>query len=55
MNEAVERERARLIKEGLKIADALGNIDVDDIDKDELEALIERAKKIKSSIYWKLS
>ncbi|MDA3780014.1 MAG: hypothetical protein PF487_07345 [Bacteroidales bacterium] len=44
--------KANLIKEALKIVDELAKYDIDDLtsyDKDELEELIDKAKKIKKN------
>lgn len=53
-----ERDKARLIKDAIKIVDELANYDMDDLtsyDKDELEELIEKAKKLKKDRLWKLN
>jgi len=47
-----ERNKARLIKESLKIVDELAELDIDDID--EVGDLIERAEKLKKDRLWKL-
>lgn len=49
-----EKEIARILKESLKIVDKLGKMDADDIfsnddDREELEELIEKAKKLAKS------
>ena len=54
-----ELEKAKLIKDALKIVDELGKMDIDDIhhnddDREELEELIEKAKKLKKNKLWKL-
>jgi len=53
-----EANKARLIKAALKIVDLLGKFDIDDMsgeDKDELEELVEKAKKLKKDRLWKLN
>jgi len=53
-----ETNKARLIKEALKIVDELAKYDFDDMsnyDKENLENLIEKAKKIKKDRLWKLN
>jgi len=57
---ADEKEKAEIIKSALKIVDKLGKMDVDDIshnddDMDELEELIEKAKKLTKNRLWKLN
>jgi hypothetical protein len=47
-----ERDKARLIKDALKIVDKLTKFDVDDLsgyDKDILEELVDKAKKLKKN------
>lgn len=51
------KEKAKIIKDALRIVDNLAKYDIDDIssyEKDELEELIEKAKKLKKSRHWKL-
>lgn len=53
-----ERNKARLIKDALKIVDELAKYDIDDMssyDKENLEELIEKAKKLKKDRLWKLN
>lgn len=56
-----EKNKARLIKDALKIVDELAKYDIDNIssyDKEELEELeelIEKAKKLKKDRLWKLN
>jgi hypothetical protein len=57
---ADEKETAELLKEALKIVDNLGKMDIDDIQHnddsaDELEILIEKAKKLTKHRLWKLT
>jgi len=57
---ADEKEKAELIKSALIIVDKLAKMDSDDIfanddDMDELEELIEKAKKLKKNRLWKLN
>jgi len=52
-------EVANLIKNGLKIVDELAKMDIDDIsanddDMEQLEKLIEKAKKLTKDKNWKL-
>jgi len=52
------RKTANLIKEALKIVDKLATYDIDDMssyDKETLEDLIEKAKKMKKDRLWKLT
>ena len=56
---ADEKETAQILKDSLKIVDALAKMDVDDIshnddDMDKLEELIEKAKKLTKNRLWKL-
>jgi len=53
-----EKNKAKLIKDALKIVDALGKFDIDDMssyDKDELEELAEKARKLRKDRLWKLN
>ena len=53
-----ETNKARLIKEALKIVDALSKYDIDDMssyDKENLEELIDKAKKLTKDRLWKLN
>jgi len=53
-----ERDKANLIKDAIKIVDELAKYDIDDMssyDKDELEELIEKAKKLKKNRHWRLT
>jgi hypothetical protein len=54
-----ELEKAKLIKDALKIVDKLSKMDADDIfanddDREELEDLIEKAQKLTKNKLWKL-
>lgn len=52
MKISILRDKAKLIKDALKIVNELADYDIDDIsgyDKDNLEELIENAKKIKKN------
>jgi len=56
---AEEKETAEILKESLKIVDKLAKMDTDDIfanddDMDELEKLIEKAKKLTKHRLWRL-
>jgi conjugal transfer/entry exclusion protein len=56
---ADEKETAEILKNALKIVDKLSKMDVDDIshnddDMDELEELIDKAKKLSKHRLWKL-
>jgi hypothetical protein len=60
---AEDHEKATLIKEGLTIVDKLAKMDIDDIvvtnkdvndTTDELEDLIDKAKKLTKHRLWKL-
>jgi hypothetical protein len=58
MNDVEAHEKSKLIKEALKIVDELSKYDFDDMDdyeKEKLETLIEKAKKITKSRHWKLT
>lgn len=46
------RNKARLIKDGLKIVDELADLDITDIS--EIEDLIEKAEKLKKDRLWQL-
>jgi hypothetical protein len=53
------RQTAELLKDSLKIVDKLAKMDADDIfanddDREELEDLIEKAKKLTKHRLWKL-
>ena len=48
-----ELEKARLIKEGLLLVDKLADLDID-VDKDDIEELIENANKLKRNSLWRL-
>lgn len=48
-----EKEKAELIKKALTLVDNLANLDVDE-DIDEIEELINKAKKLKKSSLWRL-
>lgn len=54
-----ELEKARLIKDALKIVDELGKLDeeyimTDEDDYEKLEKLIKKAKELKKNKLWKL-
>ena len=54
-----DRQTAEVLKESLKIVDKLGKMNADDIfanddDREELEDLIEKAKRLSKSRLWKL-
>jgi predicted DNA-binding protein (MmcQ/YjbR family) len=55
-----DRQTADLLKDSLKIVDKLAKMDADDIfandddDREELEDLIEKAKKLTKHRLWKL-
>jgi hypothetical protein len=56
---ADEKETARILKESLTIVDELAKMDADDIfanddDREELEELIEKAKKLTKHRLWRL-
>jgi hypothetical protein len=56
---ADEKETAELLKNSLRIVDKLAKMDADDIfanddDREELEDLIEEAKKLTKHRLWKL-
>jgi hypothetical protein len=56
---ADEKETAKLLKDSLTIVDKLGKMDIDDIlhnddDAEELENLIDEAKKLTKHRLWKL-
>lgn len=53
-------EKAKLIKDALKIVDELAKMDADDIhhnddDAEALEELIEKAQKLTKNRWWKLT
>ena len=53
-----ESDKANLIKDALKIVDELSKYDIDDIcndDKDSLDELVDKAKKITKNRNWKLT
>lgn len=57
---ANEKETAELLKDSLRIVDKLAKMDIDDIQHDddsadELDALIEKAKKLTKNKLWKLN
>jgi hypothetical protein len=57
---ADERETAKILKESLMIVDKLAKMDADDVfanddDREELEELIEKAKKLTKNRLWKLT
>lgn len=55
---SVSRDKAKLIKDALKIVDELAEYDIDDMsgyDKENLEELIDNAIKIKKNRHWKLT
>ena len=57
---ADERETAKILKEALTIVDKLAKMDADDIfanddERDELENLIEKAKKLTKNRLFKLT
>ena len=47
-----ERQKAELIKNALLLVDKLADMDVAEID--EIEELIDKAKKLKKNTFWKL-
>ena len=56
---ADEKETAEILKKSLKIVDKLSKMDVDDIsanddDMEDLEKLIDEAKKLSKHRLWKL-
>jgi hypothetical protein len=55
-----ELEKAKLIKDALKLVDDLAKMDANDIlanddDAEELETLIDKAKNLKKNRLWKLT
>lgn len=51
-----EQEKAKLIKEALKIVDAMSDLNIYDYeDLEILEKLIKKSKDLKTSKHWKLS
>lgn len=48
------KEKGRILKESLLIVDKLGGYDIDDFDVDDLEDLIDRARKLKRNRLWRL-
>lgn len=55
---SISRDKAKLIKDALKIVDELAEYDIDDMsgyDKENLEELIDNAIKIKKNRHWKLT
>ncbi len=57
MNEkTINRNKARILKDSLRIVDVLGKLDVDYIEDniDIVIDLVEKSKKIKKSKEWKL-
>jgi hypothetical protein len=57
---AEDHEKAELIKSALKIVEKLSGMDADDIfaeddEREKLEELIEKAKKLKKNRLWKLN
>ena len=48
-------EIKKILKEALNIVDALGNNDIDEFDKFEIQDLIEKAKKLKKNRLWRLN
>ena len=55
MDKHEAREKANLLKDSLRIVDKLGDMDIDDYDSDELEELMNKARKLKKNRYWKLT
>ena len=53
MNNLELRNKARLIKEALKIVDKLANLNIDEII--EIEELINKSQKLKKDRLWKLN
>ena len=53
MNE--EQEKGKVIKDALKIVDALSKFEIDDYeDSRKLEELIEKSKKLTKNRFWNL-
>ena len=53
-------EKGRLIKDALKIVDELADIEIDEIkdadaEYDNLDTLVDKAKKLKRNRWWKLT
>ena len=51
----VIKQKADLIKEALKIVDELGKLEDETEDSMVISVLIDKAKKIRKNIFWKLS
>jgi hypothetical protein len=49
------KEKAKLIKEALKIVDELGKLENETDDSMVISVLIDRAKKLTKNIFWKLT
>jgi len=60
MADTDSKQTAELLKDSLRIVDKLAKMDADDIfanddDREELEDLIEKAKKLTKNRLWKLT
>ena len=55
MNKHENAEKAKILKESLKIVDELGQLDPDDYDVEMIEELIKRAKILKKNRLWRLN
>lgn len=55
MGNSVTKEKAELIKEALKIVDELGKLEDETEDSMVISVLIDKAKKIRKNIFWKLT
>lgn len=49
-----EKEKSKLIKNALKLVDKLAEMGVDD-NRDEIDELIEKSRKLKRNSLWKLN
>lgn len=53
-NKIANYEKSKILKESLRIIDKLGECEIDDLDMNELEELINKAKKLKRNRFFKL-
>lgn len=53
-NNFQNHEKARILKDSLRIVDKLGTVEDVELELDLIEDLIKKSKKIKKSSQWKL-
>ena len=55
MKNSITKQKGELIKEALKIVDELSKLENETEDSMVISVLIDRAKKLTKSVFWKLT